>query len=82
MANCHEADTDLTGMNMEEKPRQIVFIVHGINANDKRNPMLNHAFKSLDAAREFANKHPGSYIRECNLTYESSNKFYAGDDPL
>jgi len=82
MSNCHEADTDLTGMNMEEKTAQIVFIVYGTNVNDKRNPIINRAFKSLDAARDFAKQFPGAYIRESNLLYETSNKFYAGDDPL
>jgi len=49
---------------------------------DKKNPHINPAFKSLDAAREFAKQFPGAYIRESNLLYETSNKFYAGDDPL
>jgi len=80
MGNCHEADTDLTGMHMEEK--QIVFVVYGMNPNDKKKPYLKHAFKSLDDARKFASQFKGAYIHECNLGYESAGKFYAGDDPL
>lgn len=79
MGNCHEADTNLNGMYMDEKLNQIVYIVYGTPQVDKRDPSINRAFKSLDSAREYAKQHPCAYIKEVNLSYEKTHKFYPGD---
>ena len=77
MANCHEADTDLNGMHMEEN--KIIYIVYGTEPRDKRNPHIHPAFKSLDDAREFSKQHPCAYIKEVNLRFEKTHKFHPGE---
>lgn len=76
MGNCHEAETALEGMYMTN---QIVYIVYGTPPIDKNNPSIHRAFKNLDDAREYAKKHPCGYIKEVNLNYETTHKFYPGD---
>lgn len=79
MGNCHEAETNLDGMYMNEKITQIVYIVYGTPIIDKKNPSIHRAFKSIDDAREFAKQYPCAYIKEVNLHYEKTHKFYPGD---
>jgi len=81
MGNCHEADTSLIGMYMEEKKDHVIYIVHR-NAEDMERGTPKQAFTFKEEAELFASQYPDALIQKVNLIYNTTNKFYAGDDPL
>lgn len=81
MANCHEADTDLRGMIMEEKKEQTIFLVIR-NKGCVTSGETRRAYTFLEEAQLCASRYPDAEIKEVKLIYNTTNKFYAGDDPL